>query len=123
MHGLVPIICSLLALAIVRNALGAPNFVLIMADDLGYNDLSVYGNPDVMTPNIDRLAMDSVRFSSFYSHPTCAPTRASLLTGRFFMRTGVWGVHGARDYLNLDEFTVGDALREAGYRTGLFGKW
>eukprot|EP00210_Caulerpa_lentillifera_P007316 g6993.t1 len=74
-------------------------------------------------PNIEKLANHSVYFDSFYVHPVCAPTRASLFTGRNFLRTGVWGVHGARDYIHLSEQTFGDILRTNGYHTGLFGKW
>lgn len=96
---------------------------MMMADDLGMADLSLHGNDHVRTPNLDRLGRESVQFSQFYVHPVCAPTRASLLTGRDFLRTGVWGVHGGRDFINLDEYTFGDVLRGAGYATGLFGKW
>lgn len=104
-------------------ATGKPNFIIMMSDDQGYNDLGRHGNPDLETPHLDSLAAESVELSTFYSNDVCAPTRASLLTGRYFLRTGVWGVHGARDYLNLDENTFADALRTAGYKTGLFGKW
>ncbi|GMH37371.1 hypothetical protein BSKO_05244 [Bryopsis sp. KO-2023] len=100
-----------------------PNFVIFMADDLGYGDLGATGNKDVETPNIDSLAAESVFFPNFYVAPVCAPTRAALLTGRYPLRTGVWGVHGGRDYINLDESTIGNVLSDAGYATGLFGKW
>ncbi|GMH37300.1 hypothetical protein BSKO_05173 [Bryopsis sp. KO-2023] len=100
-----------------------PNIILMMADDLGYNDLGVTGNPDVETPHINSLGWNGVQFKSAYANPICAPTRAQLLTGRHFLRTGVWGVHGARDYLNLDEVTFANRLKAAGYSTGMFGKW
>eukprot|EP00210_Caulerpa_lentillifera_P005974 g5709.t1 len=74
-------------------------------------------------PNIEKLANQSVYFKNFYVHPVCAPTRASLFTGRNFLRTGVWGVHGTRDYLHLSEQTFAQVLQTNGYRTGLFGKW
>ncbi|GMH37247.1 hypothetical protein BSKO_05120 [Bryopsis sp. KO-2023] len=122
MDRMAPLCMALFLLCVLR--VGArPNFVIIMADDLGYNDLGYTGNPDIQTPNLDKLAGQSVRFEQFYSHPTCAPTRASLLTGRNFMKTGVWGVHGARDYLSRDETTFADVLRWSGYKTGMFGKW
>lgn len=97
--------------------------MIIMADDLGYNDLGVTGNPDVETPNVNGLAGESVRFNDAYANPICAPTRAQLLTGRHYLRTGVWGVHGSRDVINLNERTFADRLKAAGYRTAMFGKW
>lgn len=100
-----------------------PNIVLIMADDLGFSDLGVHGNTLVETPRLDHLASESVQFSQFYVTPVCATTRASLLTGRHFLRTGVSHVHGGKDFLHLDEITMADALKRQGYATGMWGKW
>lgn len=100
-----------------------PNIILIQADDLGYDDLGIHGNTMVETPNIDHFARQSVRFSQFYVNPVCAPTRASLMTGRQFLRTGVSHVHGGKDFLNLDETTLAEALKAEGYVTGIWGKW
>ena len=100
-----------------------PNIILIMADDLGFSDLAMHGNSFVETPNLDRFSSESVQFSKFYVTPVCATTRASLLTGRHFLRTGVSHVHGGKDFLNLDELTLADALKDAGYSTGMWGKW
>jgi uncharacterized sulfatase len=86
--------------------------------DLGFN-----GNGVVRTPNLDRLAAESVHFSDFYVAPVCAPSRASLLTGRHFLKTGVSHVHGGKDFLSRDESTLADELRSRGYRTGMWGKW
>ena len=100
-----------------------PNILLILADDLGYSDLGVHGNSLLETPNLDRLAAESVQFSQFYVTPVCATTRASLLTGRHFLRTGVSHVHGGKDFLHLDEVTLADKLKRKGYATGMWGKW
>ena len=100
-----------------------PNFILLLADDLGWDDLSFNGNRIVETPHIDKFARNSVNFSKFYVNPVCAPTRASLLTGRHFLRTGVSHVHGGKEFLALDETTIADVLKNNGYKTGMWGKW
>lgn len=100
-----------------------PNIILIMADDMGRDDMSYRGNTAVSTPRLDDLAKKSTRFENFYVHSVSAPTRASLLTGRHFLRCGVSGVHAGRDYVNRDEVMIGEALQSAGYKTGMWGKW
>ena len=101
-----------------------PNILVFLIDDFGYGDISFEGNRQISTPNIDRIAREGARFSRFYqSSAACAPTRASLLTGRYHLKTGVWGVHYGRDFLHRDETTIADAVRAAGYATGAFGKW
>ena len=100
-----------------------PNILLITADDLGHDDLSFHGNTQVTTPRLDQLAQQSTRFTDFNVAPLCAPTRASLLTGRHYYKTGVSGVHGGRDFMNLSETTIADILGEQGYVTGTWGKW
>ena len=101
-----------------------PNVILFLIDDYGYGDISFEGNTQIQTPNIDRIAQQGARFNRFYqSSGACAPTRASLLTGRYHLETGVWGVHYGRDYLHRDETTLGDIFRNANYATGAFGKW
>jgi len=100
-----------------------PNIILIQADDLGWDDLGIHGNMLIDTPKLDSLAGESVRFSQFYVTPVCATTRASLLTGRHFLRTGVSHVHGGKDFLHLDETTIADVMKDAGYATGMWGKW
>lgn len=118
---------SLLILAMMGFAVSVharqPNILLIQTDDLGYDDLSFHGNTCSRTPNLDRLAEESVRFGNFMVNSVCAPTRASLLTGRDFWRTGVEGLHGGKDFLHLDERTFGNAFQDAGYATGMWGKW
>ncbi len=100
-----------------------PNILIILTDDLGYGDLSCNGNIDVNTKNIDQFASKSVRIEPFYSQPVCSPSRAQLLTGRHFLKTGIWGVHGGRDYLNLDEITLSGELKNNEYNTAMIGKW
>jgi arylsulfatase A-like enzyme len=100
-----------------------PNVILIMTDDQGYGDLGVHGNPVIKTPNLDRFARESVESESFYVCPVCAPTRASLMTGRYNYRTGVTDTWLGRAMMHGDEVTIAEMLREAGYRTAIFGKW
>ncbi|MBM3498473.1 MAG: arylsulfatase [Armatimonadetes bacterium] len=100
-----------------------PNAILVLTDDQGYGDLACHGNPIIRTPNLDRLHGESVRFTNFHVAPTCAPTRAGLMTGRNCNRTGVWHTVMGRSILREDEATVAQVLAEGGYRTGIFGKW
>ncbi|KAA0992290.1 sulfatase-like hydrolase/transferase [Dyadobacter aurulentus] len=105
------------------NAQTRPNIVFILTDDQGWGDLSIHGNVNVSTPNIDRIGREGARFSRFYVAPLCAPTRAGLLTGRYHYRTGVWGVSSSKEFMNPDEVTFADMFKKAGYATGAFGKW
>jgi arylsulfatase A-like enzyme len=100
-----------------------PNIVVILTDDMGYGDLGAHGNPKIKTPNLDRFASQSVRLKNFYVSPVCAPTRASLLTGRYNFRTGVVDTYLGRALMRSDEVTLAEMLAAAGYRTGIFGKW
>ena len=101
----------------------APNIVLFLADDQGWGDLSVNGNTNLATPNIDSLAQDGATLEHFYVCQVCAPTRAEFLTGRYYPRTGVSGVSRGQERLNPDETTIADLFQAAGYATGAFGKW
>lgn len=103
-----------------------PNIVLIVADDLGWGDLGCYGAKGYRTPNIDRLARQGTRFTSFYvSQPVCSASRASLLTGCYANRIGIHGALGpsSKTALNPDEVTLGELLQGRGYATAIFGKW
>jgi arylsulfatase A-like enzyme len=100
-----------------------PNVLLIITDDQGWGDVGVHGNPRIRTPNLDRLANESVRFDQFHVMPVCSPTRACLLTGRYAYRTGVVDTYLGRSLMHLDETTLAELLGEAGWRTGIFGKW
>jgi len=100
-----------------------PNILLIITDDQGYGDFSIHGNPHVRTPYLDQLGKAAVRFDRFYVNSFCAPTRAALLTGRWPLRCGVYGVTHNREAMRPDEVTIAEALRGAGYRTACIGKW
>jgi len=100
-----------------------PNIVLIMTDDQGYGDLGSHGNPKIKTPHLDKLAKKSVRMKSFHVSPVCAPTRSSLLTGRYNYRTGVVDTYIGRAMMHADEVTLAEMLAALGYETGIFGKW
>ncbi|MBI3468409.1 MAG: sulfatase-like hydrolase/transferase [Planctomycetes bacterium] len=106
-----------------------PNVVILFTDDQGTLDAHCFGSPDLYTPNIDRLAASGVKFTQAYAHTVCCPSRAALMTGRHPQRGGVnsWtqgDLHGP-DGINmaLEEVTLAEALKGAGYRTALFGKW
>jgi arylsulfatase A-like enzyme len=138
-------VTSLLAASLVVKAAAAqaprPNIVLILADDLGYGDLGCYGSPDIRTPNLDRLARQGVRFTSFYANgPECTPTRAALMTGRYQQRVGglecALGIGNVGRYDDATRLAVAHdlglpgedselalRLKAAGYATGITGKW
>ena len=105
-----------------------PNFIIIMADDLGYGDIGCYGNQIIKTPNIDALAKGGMRFTNYHSNgAVCSPTRAALVTGRYQQRSGIEGVVTAARHrktgLDLKEVTFANVLKTAGYATAIFGKW
>lgn len=98
------------------------NIILIMCDDLGYGDVGFNGNPIIQTPNLDRLAVNGIRFSRFYAGgPVCSPTRGTCLTGRHYFRYGI--THANRGHLPAQEITLARVLKSHGYTTGHFGKW
>lgn len=100
-----------------------PNIIFLITDDQGYGDLSCTGNPVLKTPNIDAFHSECARFANYHVGPTCAPTRAGLMTGHFHNSTGVWHTIGGRSLLREGEYSLADAFSEAGYATGIFGKW
>ena len=100
-----------------------PNVVIVITDDQGYGDLSCHGNPILKTPEIDKLYEDSVRLKDYHVSPTCSPTRSAFLTGHWTNRTGVWHTIMGRSMLRENEVTMGQVFKDAGYATGMFGKW
>ena len=105
-----------------------PNVVLIMADDLGYDELGCFGSRRIKTPNIDALAAGGIKFTDYHSNgAVCSPTRAAMLTGRYQQRCGVEGVITAARHrhtgMPLDEVTFAEVMKSAGYVTAIFGKW
>lgn len=130
-------VCCLLAGSIAINAAGfadataadRPNLIIILADDLGYGDVSYQGAPDIQTPHIDSLARDGINFTTMRANCTvCSPTRAAILTGRYADRVGVPGVirtspPNSFGYLTESVPTLGKRLSDAGYHTGIVGKW
>ena len=100
-----------------------PNIIIVMPDDIGYGDFACLGNPIIHTPTIDALSRESVRFTDFHVSPTCAPTRAALMTGRHEFKSGVTHTIYERERLSLQATTLAQVLKSAGYATGIFGKW
>jgi arylsulfatase A-like enzyme len=111
--------------ASLTSAATQPNIVFLLIDDLGYADCGFNGGKQIKTPNIDRLAKSGAIIENHYVQPVCSPTRSTLLTGRYPTHTGVYTIvsPGAPWGLPLAERTLADALRSAGYRTALTGKW
>ena len=100
-----------------------PNIVVILSDDQGWGDLSFNGNSNLSTPNIDALAREGASFERFFVSPVCSPTRAEFLTGRYHPRGGVYSTSAGGERLDLDELTIADTFKAAGYATAAFGKW
>ncbi len=113
----------LFAIAESATAVEQPNILFVLTDDQGWWDVGMRGNKDIETPVMDRLASEGVDFTRFYAAPVCAPTRAGLMTGRYCFRTGLYNTRFGGDTLGINEVTIAQMLKKAGYRTGLFGKW
>ena len=114
-------------------AVEKPNIVFVFIDDMGYGDLSCYGNPDIRTGNIDRLAAEGIRFKQFYvASPICSPSRVAITTGQYPARHMIHSYlnsrtrnreRGMRDFLDPSVPTVARTFQQAGYATAHFGKW
>lgn len=132
-----PLIPALIAISLVscrkteNKASELPNYIIILADDLGYNDIGCFGSKTIKTPNLDRLAAEGMKLKDFHSNcSVCSPTRAALMTGRYQHRTGIVNVLGQTSAalpqvqgLPKGTVTIAEVLKEAGYQTAMFGKW
>jgi len=114
---------SLSAASNVQPRPGAPNVIFILTDDQGYGDLACHGNPYIKSPNLDALHAESLRLTDYHVYPTCSPTRAMLMSGRYPTRSGVWHTIMGRSIMSRDEVTMAEIFRDGGYRTAIFGKW
>ncbi|MBA4067369.1 MAG: N-acetylgalactosamine 6-sulfate sulfatase [Isosphaera sp.] len=117
------LLSAAVALAAGTAAAAPPNVVVILADDQGWGDLRLNGNTNLRTPHVDSLARDGAKFDRFFVQPVCSPTRAEFLTGRYHPRGGVFSTSTGGERLDIDEKTVAEAFKAAGYATGCFGKW
>lgn len=100
-----------------------PNVIIILTDDQGWGDLSVNGNTNLSTPHVDALASDGASFENFYVCAVCSPTRAEMLTGRYHFRGGIYSTGGGGERLDMDESTMAEVFKAAGYETAAYGKW
>lgn len=100
-----------------------PNVILILVDDQGYGDIAAHGNPYIQTPNIDELHNTSARFTNYHVNPTCAPSRAALMTGHNANRAGVWHTVNGRSLILERETVMAQTFKDNGYATSIFGKW
>ena len=101
-----------------------PNFVIVFADDLGYQDVGCFGSPDIRTPRIDAMAREGLKFTSFYAQPICGPSRAAIMTGCYPLRVAERGnVKNVHPILHEKEITIAEVLKTRGYATACFGKW
>lgn len=124
MKALLSLAITLFAVAVV-NAATPPNVILIFIDDMGYGDIGPFGNKDVRTPHLDKLAAQGRKFTSYYATPVCSMSRASLMTGCYNTRVSIPGVlfPGDRIGLNPEEITIAEVLKTKGYATTCIGKW
>ena len=100
-----------------------PNVILVITDDQGYGPIGKHGNPWIKTPNLDKLYGQSTRFERFLVSPTCSPTRAALMSGRHPMKNGITHTILERERMALSTVTLPQVLKNAGYTSGIFGKW
>ncbi|NLR93954.1 arylsulfatase [Flammeovirga agarivorans] len=100
-----------------------PNVIVIMTDDMAWGDISYNGNKNINTPRIDQLSKEGASLSNFYVQQVCSPTRAEFLTGRYSHKMGVYDTSEGAERMNVDETTIAEVFKAAGYKTGMYGKW
>lgn len=103
--------------------MNSPNIIFMLTDDQGYGDVTRHGNPVLKTPHMDKLHDESVRFEDFCVSPSCSPSRCAIMTGKHEFKSGVTHTIYGRNCMDLEATTLAEVLREAGYATGIFGKW
>ncbi len=123
MQIIVSCLFALPLLSVASEQPSKPNVIVILSDDQGYGDIKSHGNRMIDTPNLDQLASQGTRFENFFVSPLCALTRASLLTGRYNIRTGATGVSKGLEVMRAEEVTIAEVFKANGYQTGAFGKW
>ncbi|AWV99251.1 arylsulfatase [Arcticibacterium luteifluviistationis] len=116
-------LCSFSILSCQKAEEKKPNILFILTDDQGWGDMSSHGNDIIETPNLDLLSQNGAEFDRFYVSPLCAPTRASLLTGRYHLKTGATSVSNGLEIMDTEEETIAEVFKANGYKTGIFGKW
>lgn len=116
-------IFSLTIFSCQKEEVKKPNILFILTDDQGWGDMSSHGNDIIETPNLDLLSQNGTEFDRFYVSPLCAPTRASLLTGRYHLKTGATSVSNGLEIMDTEEETIAEVFKNNGYKTGIFGKW
>jgi len=121
-------VCLLISINVLSINLWAqsqlpPNILLVLTDDQGWWDVGVHDNEAIETPNIDDFSKEGINFSHYYAGPVCSPTRAGMMTGRYHLRTGLYNTRFGGDAIDKNEITIAELLQDAGYRTGLIGKW
>ena len=110
----------------VTDSSSKPNFIILLTDDQGYQDLGCYGSPNIKTPRIDTMASQGIRFTNFYAQPVCGPSRKSILTGCYPLRTATSSLKERKTPhpgLASSEITVAEILKAQGYATAAYGKW
>lgn len=120
---LITVLCVACSSPTEEQAAASPNVIIVLTDDQGWGDLSMNGNYNISTPHIDGIAREGAAFENFYVCAVCSPTRAEMLTGRYHFRSGIYSTGGGGERMDVDETTLADVFKKAGYQTAAYGKW